>query len=48
MGGYRSPKIVPLSEDKTVKKSHPFLVFLIIWFFFLILAIVLFLGKFRE
>ena len=45
---YRSPKIVPLSEDSTIKKSHPFALFIGIWFSFLILAIVLFLGKFRQ
>ncbi|MBR4581607.1 MAG: hypothetical protein IKO32_10280 [Lachnospiraceae bacterium] len=48
MGEYRSPKIVPLSEDKTIKKSHPFLLFAGIWFSFLALALILFLGKFRE
>ena len=48
MGEYRSPKIVPLSEDKTIKKSHPFLLFAGIWFSFLLLALVLFLGKFRQ
>jgi len=45
---YRSAKITPLSEMKPVRKSHPFLVFCVIWFFFLILAAVLFLGKFHQ
>ncbi len=48
MSEYRSPKIVPLAQDKTIKKSHPFLLFCIIWFFFLLLAITLFLGKFYQ
>ena len=48
MREYRSPKIVPLSQDKRIKKSHPFLLFLGIWFSFLILALVLFLGKFNQ
>ena len=48
MREYRSPKIVPLSQDKRIKKSHPFLLFLGIWFSFLLLAVVLFLGKFRQ
>ena len=33
---------------KPTRKSHPFVVFCIIWFFFLILAGVLFLGKFHQ
>jgi hypothetical protein len=45
---YRSPKIIPLSEDPTIKKSHPFALFMGIWFSFLILAIVLFVGKFYQ
>ena len=47
-GEYRSPKIVPLSEDTTIKKGHPFALFLGIWFSFLVLALILFLGKFRQ
>ena len=47
-GDYRSPKIVPLSEDPTIKKSHPFALFMGIWFSFLILALVLFVGKFYQ
>ena len=47
-GEYRSPKIVPLSEDPTIKKSHPFALFMGIWFSFLILALVLFVGKFYQ
>ena len=37
MGEYRSPEIVPLSEDKRIKRINPFYVFIAIWFFFLIL-----------
>ena len=48
MSEYRSPKIVPLKDDKLVKKSHPFGLFCGIWFSFLLLAIVLFLGKFYQ
>ena len=48
MGEYRSPKIVPLSQSKDSKKMHPFALFVGIWFGFLLLAIVLFLGKFYQ
>ncbi|MBR6094513.1 MAG: hypothetical protein IKP92_05785 [Lachnospiraceae bacterium] len=48
MGEYRSPEIVPLSEDKRIRHINPFWVFIGIWFFFLILAVVLFDGKFYQ
>ena len=48
MSEYRSPKIVPLSESKASKKMHPFGLFCGIWFSFLLLAIILFLGKFYQ
>ena len=48
MGEYRSPEITPLSEDKRIKRINPVYVVLGIWFFFLILAVVLFDGKFYQ
>ena len=48
MSEYRSPKIIPLSEDPAIRKRSPFWLFIGIWFSFLILAGVLFVGKFRQ
>ena len=45
---YRSPKIIPLAEDPTIRKSHPFALFMGIWFSFLLLALLLFIGKFYQ